>query len=863
MARPIKSVAVALELVLRARHCLSLDRLDEAEALARQAAADQASAVDALHIVGVANFRRGRLEAAEAALRQAIEGDGRVAAYHNDLGNVLQDRGQLNQAIAAYRRALRLNPEFAEAWNDLGTARYAKGEFEAAIECYRRALRLRSNHVVAHANLAAVYRKLGLLREARHLLQRELLLRLKQGARSVWCRLRAGQRLELGSSKRLAVLARAQLEAGNPRHAAEIALRALELDARNAAALHVLSVARLRQGRGEDAVAAARAARELQRGDAMLHGQLARALVAVGKHDEAAASYEESLRLQPESAGALAELGELRLRRADPAGAEPLLRRALALRAHDPGLHVALGEARHRQKASADAEAAYRRAIELDSLHLAGHIRLSELLRDTGRLDEAEAVARATLEIDDESPLAHFTLGMAHKAKGRMDSAIQCFERALKLDPNQVQAMQQLALALREEDRMEEAEKHLRAAAGIRPDDAGLLADLGMVLTDVMRYDEALACFDRALARAPHAVTAINRKALLVDHLGDRTQGLELLQEASRLAPDDDHARYNIGLHRLKYGEYAAGWDGYEARRSFENFIGKHRRFPLPEWDGAPLAGRTLLVLPEQGLGDEIMFGSCIREVTERAGHIIAECDAKLEAIFRRSFADCTVVSRQRTIENDWIHRVVPRPDLQVAAGSLAKHFRRSAAAFPQHQGFLKADSGSVAAWRAKLDALGPGRKIGLSWRGGVGYTGKKRRSLSLEQLLPVLRLPRTHFVNLQYTDAREEMRQLEQRHSVKVQHWQEAIDDYDQTAALVCALDGVLTVCTAIVHLTGALGRPALVMVPFGADWRYGAAGERMPWYPSVRLVRQRRVGEWVDVLEEVSRRLAGASWL
>jgi hypothetical protein len=102
----------------------------------------------------------------------------------------------------------------------------------------------------------------------------------------------------------------------------------------------------------------------------------------------------------------------------------------------------------------------------------------------------------------------------------------------------------------------------------------------------------------------------------------------------------------------------------------------------------------------------------------------------------------------------------------------------------------------------------------------------------------------------------------LEARHALKVHHWQEAIDDYDQTAALACALDGVLTVCTAIVHLSGGLGRPALVMVPFGADWRYGAAGERMPWYPSVRLVRQQRVAEWGEVLREVSGRLSAGAW-
>ena len=221
-----------------------------------------------------------------------------------------------------------------------------------------------------------------------------------------------------------------------------------------------------------------------------------------------------------------------------------------------------------------------------------------------------------------------------------------------------------------------------------------------------------------------------------------------------RLAPHDDYAHYNLGLHHLKYGEYAEGWEGYEHRRSFDNFVGRYRRFALPEWDGGPLEGRAVLVLPEQGLGDEIMFGSCIPDLAAQARHLIIECDPKLEAIFRRSFAGCTVVSRGRTLANDWINRVEPKPDLQLAAGSLARRFRRRAEDFPQRP-FLQANAHEVSRWKTTLDALGPGRKIGLSWRGGVAFTGRKRRSFSLEELLPVLRLPGVQFVNLQYTDVR------------------------------------------------------------------------------------------------------------
>jgi ADP-heptose:LPS heptosyltransferase len=201
---------------------------------------------------------------------------------------------------------------------------------------------------------------------------------------------------------------------------------------------------------------------------------------------------------------------------------------------------------------------------------------------------------------------------------------------------------------------------------------------------------------------------------------------------------------------------------------------------------------------------------------------------------------------------NDWVNHLEPRPDYQVPIGSLPLHFRRRAEDVPT-RAYLVADERKVAAWKSRLEALGPGPKIGLSWRGGVGHTGKARRSLTLEQLRPIFGTAGAHFVNLQYTDAQAELGELRKRHAITVHHWQEAIDDYDETAALVCALDRVVTVCTSIVHLTGALGRPAIVMVPFGSDWRYGAEGSRMLWYPSVHLVRQAAIGEWSGVLETV----------
>jgi len=150
---------------------------------------------------------------------------------------------------------------------------------------------------------------------------------------------------------------------------------------------------------------------------------------------------------------------------------------------------------------------------------------------------------------------------------------------------------------------------------------------------------------------------------------------------------------------------------------------------------------------------------------------------------------------------------------------------------------------------------MGPGLKIGLSWTGGVRKTRRALRSLALEQLLPLLRVPGARYVSLQYTrEAPGELADLRARHGIDIPHWQAAIDDYDETAALAGALDLTISVCTSLVHLCGALGRPVWVLAPIGPEWRYGIAGESMVWYPSVRLFRQTAYAEWGPVVERVA---------
>jgi hypothetical protein len=152
---------------------------------------------------------------------------------------------------------------------------------------------------------------------------------------------------------------------------------------------------------------------------------------------------------------------------------------------------------------------------------------------------------------------------------------------------------------------------------------------------------------------------------------------------------------------------------------------------------------------------------------------------------------------------------------------------------------------------------LGPGLKIGFSWQGGTVNTRSRLRSIPLDEWLPLLRQPGTRFISLQYGNVAPAIATLGQLGGSEVVHWQESIDDYDETAALVSALDLTISVCTSVIHLAGALGRPVLVLAPVGPEWRYGIAGHDMAWYPSVRIFRQRAFGEWRPVIDDVAHHL------
>jgi tetratricopeptide (TPR) repeat protein len=400
----------------------------------------------------------------------------------------------------------------------------------------------------------------------------------------------------------------------------------------------------------------------------------------------------------------------------------------------------------------------------------------------------------------------------------QVDEAVAAAAGAVARDPRSYEARLALGLAWQKAHEPERALGCYAAAEALRRGDPELHDLRGAALQELGRLEEAVAEFERALA----------------------------------LEPGFARAEFHRALALLLAGDFARGWEGYELRRADPAHGARPAR--LPPWDGAPLAARSLLVTREQGLGDEIMFASMLPEVVAAAGRCFVECEARLAGLFARSFPAATVFASP---PDGGLPPELGREriDFEIGAGSLARFLRRSLAQFPRHGGYLRADPARVARWRERLEALGAGLKVGLSWEGGVRRTRRALRSLALEQCLPILAVPGVRFVSLQYTpEAPAQVAALERERGIRIEHWREAIDEYEETAALATALDLVVSVCTAVVHLAGALGRPVWVMAPFSPEWRYGFSGGTMPWYPSVRVFRQPAYGRWDPVIEAVA---------
>lgn len=623
-------------------------------------------------------------------------------------------------------------------------------------------------------------------------------------------------------------------QAGDVDRAIGLYRRVIRLDPKHADALHLLGVAAHQHRSHAEAVALISRAIEIAPPSPLLHSNLGAAYRDQGKLDDAIRCFRQAISMAPEFAGA----------------------------------HYNLAMALETQGDTDAAEDCYRETLRIDPSFAQAHNNLGKLYAAAGRFPEAETAFQAAIDADPALAEAFYNLGNTQQEIGQLKQAVDNYRAALNLAPHVSQIHNNLGTVLKQLEEHDQAAACFRTAVELAPDDAESLNNLGTVLQYQHRLDEACDCYQRAIRLYPEFSGAHANLGNVLADLGNIEAAIDCYDRALQFDPDYAEAGFNRALAMLRGGQLARGWSEYEWRWKRQV---TPRCFDKPRWDGSPLEGRTLLIYAEQGIGDEIMFASCLPDVLSLPGRFIIECDPRLVPLFARSFPGARVVARpiasanqRRTDES--MHNRTPEPaesdaafHLQVAMGSLPHLLRRSLDSFPKRSRYLQADSRLRDKWRARYDAFGEGLVVGIAWRGGLDPDVARKRSTNLDQWKHVLAMPQRHFVNLQHGDCKHELNTFAEQTGITIHDWPDVkpLTDLENFAAQIAELDLVISVDNSTVHMAGALGVPVWTLLPLASDWRWMLDRDDSPWYPAMRLFRQDVWGDWSTVFDKVQQEL------
>lgn len=421
--------------------------------------------------------------------------------------------------------------------------------------------------------------------------------------------------------------------------------------------------------------------------------------------------------------------------------------------------------------------------------------------------DEAHRQCRELLNANPDDPAALFLMGTIEAKAERFGVAYNVFRRVVDLRPNRAEAWN----------------------------------NVGMALEGLHFNERAREAFLEAWKRDKKNPNYSANVALTHMEQREYAKALEWAEKAFQIDPEHAGAKTTYGMCNLALGNWGEGWPAMAY-----SLGGKFRKEVVygdeVRWDGSE--GQAVVFYGEQGIGDEVMYASCVPDALERCKEVILECDPRLQGLFQRSFPDAKVYGTRRQNEVEWpSHHQI---DARCPVGQLPEFFRKSPRDCPG-VAYLTADPERRVQWRALFDSWGKKPKIGLAWSGGSRHNNPEARAIGLEGLRPLIEAVDADWISLQYKDPTEEIAAS----GLPVRHYPRATltSDYDDTAGLVAELDLVIGPHTSVHHLAGALGVPSLILVPKKTIWIYQQ--EELPWYGTATLVKQQ--GTWKDTIERL----------
>ena len=489
----------------------------------------------------------------------------------------------------------------------------------------------------------------------------------------------------------------------------------------------------------------------------------------IGKHDEAIEFYNKSIALKPDYAVAYYNMGNALKDQGKLEEAIEAYNKAISLKPDYAFAYYNMGNTLQDQGKLDEAIEAYNKALSLKPDYAEAYSNMGNALKDQGKLDKAIEAHNKSISLKPDYAQAHSNMGVALQDQGKLDKAIEAYNKALSLKPNYADAYINMGVALKDQGKLEEAVEAYNKSISLKPDYAEAYINMGVALKDQGKLDEAVEAYNKAIA----------------------------------LKPDYAEAHKNLSLTLLNSGRLKEGLDENEWRWKTKEFLSQERHFSQPLWDGKKsLNGKKILLWCEQGIGDTLNWSSCLSLVTSQAKHCILECQEKLVPLLERSFPNVEVKPENRSLDKERDDF-----DFHLPMGSLYKHFIHEITQNNKPEAYLVPDPVRVNFWRKRLNSLGKGPYIGISWKSSVVSAFRLQHYPPISEWSQILTIPDVTFINLQYKDFADDLAKVKDEFGVTVHNFED-LDQYnniDDVVALCAALDmGVTTKNTPMIFTSG-----------------------------------------------------------
>jgi tetratricopeptide (TPR) repeat protein len=567
-------------------------------------------------------------------------------------------------------------------------------------------------------------------------------------------------------------------------------------------------------------------------------------MTAQGSIDEAIDNYSRAIGLNPDFQEAYYNLGNLYKRIGSIEKSMANYSMSIKINPNFPEAHNNLGLCLHAIARYEKAIKSFETAIDLQPGYAEAYNNLGLTLQEQGQWDLAIARFEKAIALKPAHGGAHYNLGFALDEIGKLDAAESHYRRAIQLKPDFADAHNNLGAILKRQGRTDEAIAHYRAALKHNPGKAEICNNLGNALKKGDRIDEALEMYQRALAVQPDYAEAYNNMGVALQARGNYTAALANYEKALEFKPEFAEAHFNRSTIDLLQGNFSRGWRGYEWRLNKRHWQDVYPiRHKLPRWDGSVFQGKRLLVYGEQGFGDTIQFVRYLPQVKALGGTVILETRNPLRTCLQ------SVDGIDEIIDQSAVGDPAKGCDLVVPLLSLPGIFGTDLQSIPARIPYLYPEAAKVAYWKKRI--RGSEFNVGLVWAGNPDQENDHMRSMALGNLMVLADIPGLQLFGLQKGPAAAQLTEMPA--ATGLVDLGSELEDFSDTASAMANMDLIISVCTATTHLAGALGLPVWTLLSHAPDWRWMLDRNDSPWYPTMRLFRQKTAGDWHGVMDEV----------